>query len=120
MTEEHGFDLLAAGLRADHRDIRGFLDALATKLEGALPGHCDVERGWRGLRVTVRLGNRRFLLHRRRRHLVAELESIVHDMRRTRAEVTLDEWLGALEAELRKEAASSAEARAALDRLLNS
>ena len=120
MTEEHGFDLLAAGLRADHRDIRGFLDALATKLEGALPGHCEVQRGWRGVRVTVRLGNRRFLLHRRRRELVAEVESTIHDMRRTREQVTLDRWLGALEAELRNEASSSAEARSALERLLNS
>jgi len=117
-ADDHGFDLLAASLRADHRDVRGFLDALATKLEGALPGYCEVDRGWRGVRVTVRLGNRRFLLHRRRREVVAEVEATIHDMRRTREEVTLDRWLGELEAELRAEARSSAEAREALERLL--
>ena len=125
-AEAPGFDLLAASLRADRRDVRGLVEVLAARLQGALPGLCEVERRRRRLRggharverVAVRLGSRRFLLHWRRRELVAEVESTVHDMRRARREVALDEWLASLEAELREQAASSAEARTALERLL--
>jgi hypothetical protein len=41
-------------------------------------------------------------------------------MRRTIDELALDDWLDALQSELRKQAASGAEGRAALERLLDS
>src|SRR4051795_2873736 len=37
-------DLLAASLRADATDTAAFLEALAARLEGALPGQVEVER----------------------------------------------------------------------------
>ena len=124
--EDLEFDLIAASLRADRADVARFVDVLAARLEGALPSFCHVKRRRRGVlsrethveRVVVELGRRRFLLHWRRRHLVAEVESTVHDMRRTREEIALEDWLTALQAALREQASSSAEARLALERLL--
>ena len=125
-SQDLGFDLAAAGLRADRADVAAFVEALASRLEGALPSVCAVERRRRGVlsrytkveRVAVQLGNRRFLLRWERRELVAEVESTVHDMRRTTDQIPLSDWLAALQAELEKQAASSAEAQVALERLL--
>src|SRR3954453_23695211 len=57
-------DLLAASLRADATDTTAFLEALAARLEGALPGQVDVQRkgglfggGKRVRRIAVRLGD---------------------------------------------------------------
>jgi len=126
--DDLGFDLDAATLRADRTDVAGLLEVLATRLQGALPTLREVERRRRGVlsrearveRVAVRLGSRRFLLHWRGRELVAEIESTVHGTRRTRKDGALDQWLPALRAELRDQAATSAEARVALERLLDS
>ena len=128
MEGSEGFDLLAASLRADRDDMSAFVAALAARLEGALPGRCAVRRRRRSPlsretrveRVEVELGERRFLLHWQARELVAEVEAAVHDMRRRRDRVGIDQWLSALEAELRRQASSSADARAALERLLHS
>ncbi|MEA2128877.1 MAG: hypothetical protein QOJ85_1768, partial [Solirubrobacteraceae bacterium] len=38
------FDLVAASLRADAADSRGFVEALAVRLEAALPGQAHVQR----------------------------------------------------------------------------
>ena len=42
--EDPGFELVAASLRADATDMAAFVEALAVKLEGALPGSVRVER----------------------------------------------------------------------------
>jgi hypothetical protein len=48
-VEAGGFELLAASLRADARDLDVFFDALATKLAGTFPENTTVEReGFRG------------------------------------------------------------------------
>lgn len=126
-ADDPGFDLLAASLRADRSDMAAFVEALAVRLQDALPSHCHIERRRRGVfargtrveRVVVELGKRRFVLHWRRHALVAEVESIVHDMRRTREQVALEAWLAALQTQLHQQASSSAEARVALERLLD-
>jgi hypothetical protein len=43
-VESEDFEALAASLRADAADLPTFVEALAVKLEGALPGRCEVER----------------------------------------------------------------------------
>jgi hypothetical protein len=124
----HGFDLAAAGLRSDETDAAGLVDVLAAKLEGALPHRCTVERRRRGLlsrqahvgRVAVELGNRRFLISRHHRRIDAVIETEVHDMRRRTEQVDLGAWLQALRMELERQAEKSAEARAALEQLLES
>src|SRR3954465_8894994 len=42
--DDLSFDLDAAGLRADHADMRAYAEALAHKLELALPSMTTVER----------------------------------------------------------------------------
>ena len=115
------FHLTAASLHLDRADLDSLVEVLAARLQGALPGRCEVKRrrlGKRVERVAVELGPRRFVLERRRHELAATVEWAVHDMRRRREELPLDAWLAALEAELRREADSSAAAREALERLL--
>ena len=128
MDEERelGFDLAAASLRADDAELAGALEVFATKLEGALPGACRVRRRRESLlsrrtrvdTIALDLGDSQFVLQLKGHHLVAERTDHVHDMRKRTERLSLHDWLTALESELRRRAASGAEARAALDRLL--
>jgi hypothetical protein len=123
---ELGFDLAAASLRADSAELAGALEVFARKLEGALPDATRVQRRRRGVlsrrtrveAIAVELGEARFLLQLKGNHLTAERTDHVHDMRKRTERLSLNEWLADLESELRRRAASGAEARAALDRLL--
>ena len=47
--DDLGFELLASSLRADTGDLKAFVEALATKLEGALPSQTSVQRKSSGL-----------------------------------------------------------------------
>ena len=65
------FDVLAASIRADAADTSLFLELLASKLEGALPADVEVQREGGLFRrsrpvraLIVRVGDRRFELHR--------------------------------------------------------
>src|SRR3954447_10863207 len=64
VEEAPDLDLLAASLRADAGDTAAFLEALASRLEAALPGQVEVERKGRLFggakrvrRIAVRLGD---------------------------------------------------------------
>jgi hypothetical protein len=123
---ELGFDLAAASVRADSAELAGALEVFATKLEGALPGACRVKRRRESLlsrrtrveTIALDLGESQFLLELKGNELIAERTDHVHDMRKRSERLALQDWLAALESELRRRAASGAEARAALDRLL--
>ena len=43
-TQPDDFEMVAASLRADSADLPTFVEALAVKLEAALPGRCEVDR----------------------------------------------------------------------------
>jgi hypothetical protein len=130
VTEEPelGFDLAAASLRADSAELAGALEVFARKVEGALPDACRVKRRRKGLlasgtrveSIAIDLGESQFSLQLKDGHLTAERTDHVHDMRKRTERLSLHDWLVALESELRRRAASGAEARAALDRLLES
>jgi exonuclease VII large subunit len=121
-----GFDLAAASVRADSAELAGALEAFAKKLEGALPGACRVKRRRESLlsrrtrveTIALDLGESQFSLQVRGHQLTAERTDHVHDMRKRTERLSLHDWLAALESELRRRATSGAEARAALDRLL--
>jgi hypothetical protein len=122
-----GFDLLAASLRADATDTKAFLEALATKLGGALPHRVRVERGG-GLfshdhpvrQITVNFGDWQYLvsaapdgaLEASRTHAV---RGIALKSERT----PLDEWIEGLSAALADLSRSSLQDRMALQRLLS-
>jgi hypothetical protein len=126
MGAEPSFDLDAAALRADGRDLDAGVEVLATKLEGALPAATRVERRARRLlsreqrveEIAVALGESTYVLRRERHGLTTTRAKTVRGVRIKNEELDVEAWLAALAAELREQAATSADARAALERLL--
>ena len=124
--EELGLDLAAASIRADAPELARALEAFAARLEGALPRACRVKRARRWLvagesrvvEIDIELGESRFTLRSPSGGLEAERTTHVHDMSRRSERMQIGDWLASLEAELRAQAATHADARAALDRLL--
>jgi hypothetical protein len=123
---EPSFDLDAAGLRADRGDLATGVEVLAAKLEAALPAQTSVRRRARGLldrkkvveALEVRLGTSRYRLDVRDGRPEAAREREVRGVVIRREPLELDDWVQALGDELAGEARSSAEARAALERLV--
>lgn len=126
MSGEPSFDLDAAGLRADGAGLITDAEVLAAKLEDALPRQTTVERRAKGLfsreqrvrRVEVRLGNRCYALDVDGDAIDAGCEQEVRGVVIKREALDLAGWVTRLTADLREQAASSADARAALERLL--
>jgi hypothetical protein len=118
-------DLLAASLRADAADARLFLEVLATKLEEALPGIVEVRRQKGLLRrshpvqaLFVQLGDRRFELHHHPHSVQARIARQARGITLRTDEAPLDAWIDALSQALDERARTSAETRAALERLI--
>jgi hypothetical protein len=125
VVDEPGFDLLAAALRADASDLRAFAEALAVKLDQALPEQARVQRRGgllsrehrvRSIEVTfgeicyrldVDGGSLDPCRQRKVRGIVLRTERLA-----------LDEWIDGLSRELAALAASSEQSRAALARML--
>jgi hypothetical protein len=126
-ADERDFDLAAAGLRMDGADVAMSVQVLAAKLEQALPGQARVERSGGGLlgrgekhvrRVKVEIGSCAYELavdgSRVEGFRVRQSGGIAIK----RESLDPDAWVAALTADLRVEAERSAEARAALEKLL--
>jgi hypothetical protein len=121
-----GFDLAAAGLRADGSDLRISLEVLARKLEEALPAQTRVERRGgllhrgdapvRALRVE--LGGNSYQLAVAGERVECSRELHVGGIAIKREPLDPGAWVSALAGELRAEAERSAEAREALASLL--
>jgi hypothetical protein len=120
------FEMLAASLRADAGDALAFMEALATKLGGALPHRVRVERGGGFFshahpvrQITVNLGDWQYLvtaapdgtLESARTHAVRGIALKSEP-------VTLDQWIEDLSAGLAELARASLQDRMALQRLL--
>jgi hypothetical protein len=118
------FDLVAASLRADAADSRGFVEALAVRLEAALPGQARVERRSRKLlsrekvvrSIEVDAGDNRYSLQ------VAPMEArrsaAVRGIVLKNDPLPLDEWIDSLARDLSEQARTSEQGRLALERLL--
>ena len=127
MTDLPDFDLDAAGLRADGRDLAAGVEVLAVKLESALPSECRVQRRARSLfdrekvveTIEVRLGEARYSLRHHRGRVEASRDKEVRGVVIKREQLALAEWVAALEGDLREQAQTSAAARAALERLVS-
>ncbi len=126
MGAEPSFDLDAAALRADGRDLDAGVEVLATKLEGALPSATKIDRRARRLlsreqrveQIEVALGECTYVLRRERHGLTMSRAKTVRGVRIKNEQLDVEAWLAALEADLRAQAQTSAEARTALERLL--
>ena len=121
-----GFELLAASLRADAGDTLAFMEALATKLGGALPHRVRVERGG-GLfshahpvrQITVNLGDWQYLVTATPDGaLEAARTHAVRGIALKSEPVALDQWIEDLSAGLAALAQASLQDRMALQRLL--
>jgi hypothetical protein len=126
VSAEDVFDLAAAGLRGDGRDLRISVEVLAGKLEQALPGRARVRRGGgllgRGERhvrsLEVELAGNRYELVVERTGLQTSRQREVGGIAIKREALAPDEWIAALTGDLQAESERSAEARAALEGLL--
>jgi len=127
MSVEDDFDLSAAGLRSDGSDLRISVEVLASKLESSLPAQTRVERRGGGLlgrgekrvrRLQVALGDTAYELTVAADRVQGTRERKVGGISIKRESLDPGGWVSALAADLREEAERSAEARAALERLM--
>jgi hypothetical protein len=125
-VEDLGFELLASSLRADSADLKAFMEALATKLEGALPAQCAVERKGGGFfskekrvhKIFVDLGETRYSLVSEGGRVQASRGRSVRGIVLKTEQLPLEEWIDDLSRVLTTEAQRSEQARLALERLL--
>ena len=126
MAGPDDLDLVAASLRADAGDLEAFVEALAVKLEAALPDQVEVERRGGGLlggrkrvrRIEVTLGDQRYEAEPERGRVTCRRRSVVRGIALKTQELDLDAWIAALSQDLVEEADRSERGRQALARLL--
>ena len=126
MSDEPTFDLDAAGLRADGPQLLAGVEVLAHKLELSLPSATTVRRRSKRMfskdkvveSIEVRLGAARFGVQVDGDRVSADRRQEVRGVVIKREPLELAERVRALEDELRELATDSAEARAALERLV--
>ncbi len=119
-------DLLAASLRADMTDLKAFMEALAVKLEGALPAHTVVTRQSSLFsrehpvkEIAVTLGDTQYRLGRERQGpLLALRAKVVRGIVLKTEPIPVEQWVEELATLLAQEANRNAQARAALERFL--
>lgn len=119
-------DLISASLRAEAADSAVFVEALAAKLEDALPGRVSVERRRRGLlgnklvrKISVSAGGDRLELSRDDGDRVQTRRARVSGGIVLKTEpLEIDAWLHALGAALAAEAQQNEQTRRSLERLL--
>jgi hypothetical protein len=121
------FDVVAASLRADAGDTRALAEALAVRLEGALPAHTRVDRRSKRFlsrekavrRIEVSVGEARYSLALDDRGGVEAVRA--HEVRGIvlkNEPLPLDAWLDAMARDLTEMAQASEQGRLALERLL--
>lgn len=123
--QEGSFDMVAAGLRADATDLNAFVEALAVKLEGALPGRVAiVRRGGLFSRskavreISVDMGDCRYTLVSDGGRIETARRNEVRGIAIKSEQLELDDWISGLSRELEAAARESADGRQALERLL--
>jgi hypothetical protein len=119
-------DLLAASLRADSSDLRAFVEALAVKLEEAVPAAVSVQRRREGMfgpklvqRITLDAGDQRLELRAQGAAIQTRCARLSGGIVLKSDELGTDAWLEALGQALLVEAQRSQITRQALQRLLN-
>lgn len=126
LSEPLRMEMFAASLRADSSDVKAFLEALATKLEGSLPNQTLVTRH-SGLftrehpvkEIVVTLGEYQYRISRERQGgLVALRAKVVRGIVLKTEQLPVEQWIDKLAGALAQIAAQSAQARAALERFL--
>jgi len=126
-TQPDDFEMVAASLRADSGDLPAYVDALAVKLEGALPGRCEVDRHAKRLfshekvvrKLSLSIGDWRYTLEADGAgNVTTGRAKAVRGIVLKTEQLPLADWIASLARDLSSEAATSEQARIALERLL--
>jgi hypothetical protein len=119
-------DLLAASLRSDASDLGAFVEALAVKLDEAVPNAVRVERRREGLfgpkrvsRISLDAGDQRLELRAGGGRIETRCARLSAGIVLKSEALPTDAWLDVLSRALADEARSSQITRQALERLLN-
>ncbi|MFZ1996463.1 MAG: hypothetical protein WAU75_20295 [Solirubrobacteraceae bacterium] len=119
-------DLVTASLRADTGDLRTFVEALAVKLEEAVPGAVTVERRRNGMfgpkqvrRIALDAAGQRLELRADGASVQTRCARLSGGIVLKSEDMPTDEWLRTLGEALTGQARSSQTTRQALERLLN-
>lgn len=128
MDEIRDFDLHAAWIRRAQSDLHAFLEALAARLEGALPGRVQVERKRDGLlsatrhvtAITIQVDGSRYLLDAHNHDVRASRQHEVRGVVLKTESLPLDRWLQELEDDLRRLSGTLEGARGILQDFLTS
>ena len=125
MSGRVSFDLVAASLRADSTDAATFLEVLAAKLEGALPGRVQIQRKGRLFggpkrvcALTLTMGEHQYELRAHQGRLMGRRRRVVGGIALKTDELDLDGWIDAVSTDLAELAVRSERDRLALERLL--
>jgi hypothetical protein len=126
LSEPLRVEMFAASLRADNTDVKAFLEALAVKLEGALPGLTTVTRqGGMFARehpvreISVSLGDYQYRIGRDKQGpMTAQRAKIVRGIVLKTEQIPVDQWIDELSEALVQVAGQSMQTRAALERFL--
>ncbi|HEY7966005.1 MAG TPA: hypothetical protein VID68_03175 [Solirubrobacteraceae bacterium] len=120
-------DLAASELRADRTDTHALIEALAVRLEEALPRLATVKRsrvgGFRSKqtevqRIDVSLDEQRFELEQTRSGLQCTRHTVVRGITLKREELPLPDWIRDLVAEVTRAASVGEKARTVLESLV--
>lgn len=119
-------DLLAASLRADTGDLKAFLEALAVKLEGALPLATVVTRQRKLFskehpvkEILITMDDYHYRISQEQQGtLLTQRVKVVRGIVLKTEQLSMDQWIEELAMGLARQAAQSAQARAALERFL--
>jgi hypothetical protein len=119
------FELLAASLHADAGDAQAFLEALATRLGGALPSRTLVQRAGglfggpkRVQVISLELGEFHYQIGQQHGALVPQRTRVVRGIALKTEALRLEQWLNELTLALLALAEQSAQDRAAVQRML--
>lgn len=108
MTGPAEFDLNAAWLRRANGDMKAFMQALAVRMEDALPGRVEVERKRDGffsreshaVRIAVAFDSSLYALELQQGRLVARRSKIVHGVSLSSDDIAVPDWFAALNREI--------------------
>jgi hypothetical protein len=126
VSDDRDLDLAAASIRADRRDVPAFVNALAVRLEEAVPGLVAVERKRAGMfsgekvvkRIACTVGEESYVLTAGGRTVVATCGTEVRGIVIRTETLPVADWAQRLVAALGREADTSAEAYRALHGLV--
>jgi hypothetical protein len=119
-------DLLAASLRADASDLGAFTEALAAKLEEALPRGVRVDRARQGMfgpkrvrAISIDAGGERLALQADGDRITTTCARVSGGIVLKTEPIGFEEWVAALSRNLAEQARDSESTRQALQRLLD-